>query len=141
MRTYRRNEALLARESYCVAVLNSIVQRSADSNMPKALFRRLVYREEAVRQDRAGRSLGAAEARSSYPNLRPDLKYMPKRAQKALLILNADFAVPNGTAAGRNFAPRRPALRVRICVRLRVSFASSGTNLHIYPMPQASLKF
>ena len=109
--------------------------------MPKALFRRLVYREEAVRQDRAGRSLGAAEARSSYPNLRPDLKYMPKRAQKALLILNADFAVPNGTAAGRNFAPRRPALRVRICVRLRVSFASSGTNLHIYPMPQASLKF
>ena len=97
MRTYRRNEALLARESYCVAVLNSIVQRSADSNMPKALFRRLVYREEAVRQDRAGRSLGAAEARSSYPNLRalrrlrPDLKYMPKRAQKALLILNLEF--------------------------------------------------
>ena len=134
MRTYRRDEALLAHESYSVAV-NSIVLRSA------------VYTVHATSKRSAGRSLPAAEARNSLQSFATSAGCDPKRdicpsvPQKALLILNADFAVPNGTAAGRSFAPRRPALRVRICVRLCVSFASSGPNLHIYPMPQASLKF
>ena len=39
--------------------------------------------------------------------LRPEQKHKPTRVQQTHLILN--FAVPNRTAAGRSFAPRRPA--------------------------------
>ena len=52
---------------------------------------------ESVRQDRAGRSLPAAEARSSATNLRalrrllPELEYKPKRARPSILILNLEF--------------------------------------------------
>ena len=62
-----------------------------------------------------------AEARSSSPNMRTP-QAAPRRGRQLHLILK-DGLRPQG-AAGRSFAPRRPAYRIRSCR----SFASCDPN-------------
>ena len=49
------------------------------------------YNVVPVRQDRAGRSLGAAEARSSLPNLRALRRPRPEETKRLPFILNLEF--------------------------------------------------
>ena len=83
-----------------------------------------------VRQDRAGRSLPAAEARSSYLNLRtsagcdPNRNIQPNSPGKSILILNFELR-PNG----RNGPQLRPA-KARFSRPLMRSFASCSPSLN-----------
>ncbi len=47
-------------------------------------------------------------------------------------IYNSEFAVPFGTAAGRSFAPRRPAPRVRMSARACASQAAARATILNY---------